>query len=192
MLLTISLLRPPAEDLGYLLHKHPGRAQTFELSFGNAHVFYPEVSEDRCTAALLLDVDPVELVRGRKGSDGGGTLEQYVNDRPYVASSFLSVALVEVYRSAMAGNSKDRPELAESALPLEATLTVVPTRGGEEILRRLLDDPLTASIPVVMVIADATVGQVQRLLSAGAAAYLTKPLDVARLLGLLDEMLATG
>lgn len=68
----------------------------------------------------------------------------------------------------------------------------LPDISGEEILRRLLDDPATASIPVVMVTADATTGQVQRLLSAGAAAYLTKPLDVARLLGLLDEMLVTG
>jgi PAS domain S-box-containing protein len=67
----------------------------------------------------------------------------------------------------------------------------LPDISGEEILRRLLDDPLTASIPVVMVTADATVGQVQRMLSAGAAAYLTKPLDVAQLLGLVDEMLAT-
>ena len=139
MLLTITTTHQPATDLGYLLHKNPARAQSFSLSFGQAHVFYPEAGTERCTAALLLDVDPVELVRGRKGSDGGGTLEQYVNDRPYVASSFLSVALVEVYRSAMAGNSKDRPELAESALPLEATLTVVPARGGEEILRRLFE-----------------------------------------------------
>ncbi len=139
MLLTITTTHQPATDLGYLLHKNPARAQTFSVSFGQAHVFYPEAGTERCTAALLLDVDPVELVRGRKGSDGGGTLEQYVNDRPYVASSFLSVALVEVYRSAMAGNSKDRPELAESALPLEATLTVVPARGGEEVLRRLFE-----------------------------------------------------
>ncbi|HET8631301.1 MAG TPA: 3' terminal RNA ribose 2'-O-methyltransferase Hen1 [Thermomicrobiales bacterium] len=132
MLLTIATTYRPATDLGYLLHKHPARLQTFPLAFGRAHVFYPEATEARCTAALLLDVDPVGLVRGR-----GATLAQYVNDRPYVASSFLSVALVEVFRSALAGNCRERPGLAEAALPLEATLAVVPCRGGEELLRRL-------------------------------------------------------
>ncbi len=83
----------PATDLGYLLAKHPGKLQTFNLNFGKAHVFYPEATETRCTAALLLDVDPIGLVRGRVGSTEGGLLEQYVNDRPYVASSFLSVAI---------------------------------------------------------------------------------------------------
>ncbi len=68
MLLTITLSRPPATDLGYLLHKHPARVQSFALSFGQAHVFYPEAGEERCTAALLVDVDPVALVRGRQGS----------------------------------------------------------------------------------------------------------------------------
>ncbi len=139
MLLTITTTHQPATDLGYLLHKNPARAQAFDLAFGRAHVFYPEVTTERCTAALLLDVDPVALVRGRKGAAGGGTLDQYVNDRPYVASSFLSVALVEVFRSALAGSSRERPELAETALPLEATLAVVPCRGGEELLRRLFE-----------------------------------------------------
>src|SRR6266513_2211936 len=119
MLLTITNTKPPATDLGYLLHKNPARCQSFELAFGNAHVFYPEVGADRCTAALLLDVDPVGLVRNRRGPSGeGGTLDQYVNDRPYVASSFLSVAIAQVYGSALAGRSKDRPELAEGELPL--------------------------------------------------------------------------
>src|SRR5579884_3398296 len=119
MLLTITYSAAPASDLGYLLHKNPARAQSFELAFGQAHVFYPEVSEDRCTAALLLEIDPVGLVRGRRGPAGeGGALEQYVNDRPYVASSFLSVAIARVLGSALAGRSKERPELAEAVLPL--------------------------------------------------------------------------
>src|ERR671914_186471 len=102
MLLTITYTRAPATDLGYLLHKNPERAQSFELSFGKAHVFYPEASYERCTAALLLDVDPVGLVRGRRGPAGeGGAFDQYVNDRPYVASSFLSVAVAQELRSAM-------------------------------------------------------------------------------------------
>ena len=106
MLLTITTTHSPATDLGYLLHKNPARLQTFAASFGNIHVFYPEASEERCTAALLLDVDTVGLVRGCGGTRA---LEQYVNDRPYVASSFLSVALAQVAREAMAGRSKERP-----------------------------------------------------------------------------------
>jgi len=140
MLLTITNTHPPATDLGYLLHKNPSKWQSFELAFGKAHVFYPEAAPDRCTAALLLDIDPVGLVRNRRGPAGeSGTLEQYVNDRPYVASSFLSVAIARVFGTAMAGTSKDRPELAEQALPLEARLAVLPCRGGEALLRRLFE-----------------------------------------------------
>ena len=140
MLLTITNTRPPATDLGYLLHKNPSRVQAFELSFGKAHVFYSEATDQRCTAALLLDVDPVALVRTRRGPPGeGGALEQYVNDRPYVASSFMSVAIARVMASAMRGSSERRPELAEQALPLQATVSVLPCRGGEELLRRLFE-----------------------------------------------------
>jgi 3' terminal RNA ribose 2'-O-methyltransferase Hen1 len=145
MLLTIRTTHHPATDLGYLLAKNPARTQTFELGFGNAHVFYPEASEEACTAALLLDVDPVGLVRGR--GEGEGALDQYVNDRPYVASSFLSVALSRVLRSALAGSSRERPELAETPLPLEARLSVVPAHGGEELLRRLFE-PLGYAVAV--------------------------------------------
>lgn len=140
MLLTITNTHAPATDLGYLLHKSPYRAQSFPLSFGQAHVFYPETSREKCTAALLLDVDPVGLVRNRRGPSGEGrTLEQYVNDRPYVASSFLSVAIARVFGSAMAGKSKSHEELAEAALPLRAKISVLPARGGEGFLRRLFE-----------------------------------------------------
>ncbi len=135
MLLTLTHRGPAAGDLGFLLHKHPGRVQRFSLPFGTAHVFYPEVEAERCTAALLLEVDPVGLVR--KGRGGGFSLGEYVNDRPYVASSFLSVALVSVFKSAMAGNCVPRPELAASAIDLEAHLPTVPARGGETLVRQL-------------------------------------------------------
>src|SRR5262245_7324104 len=140
MLLTITTTYQPATDLGYLLHKRPDRVQSFDLSFGRAHVFYPEATVERCTAALLLEVDPVGLVRSRHGPSGEGQLlQQYVNDRPYVASSFLSVALAQVYGSALSGRSKDSPDLAQMPLPLEVRLAVVPCRGGEAFLRRLFE-----------------------------------------------------
>src|SRR5262245_46038342 len=116
MLLSISTTHEPATDLGHLLHKHPDRFQSFELSFGNAHVFYPEASAEWCTACLLLDVDPVGLVRG-KGDWKAGMLDQYVNDRPYVASSFMSVAIAQVFGSALAGRSKERAELVDALIP---------------------------------------------------------------------------
>ncbi len=140
MLLTITNRRPPATNLGYLLHKNPGRVQSFELSFGKVHVLYPEASEEICTAALLLDVDPVGLVRNRRGPAGeGGALDQYVNDRPYVASSFLSVALARVFGTALAGTCKDRPDVVDQLLPLAARVAVLPCRGGEDFLRRLFE-----------------------------------------------------
>lgn len=140
MLLTLTTTHRPATDLGYLLHKNPSRPQRFDLGFGVAHVFYPEADESRCTAALLLNVDPVGLVRGRRGPAGEGfALEQYVNDRPYAASSFLSVAIGQVFGSALAGRSKDRPELVGAKVPLTARLAVVPCRGGEAFLRDLFE-----------------------------------------------------
>lgn len=136
MLLTISTTHQPAVDLGYLLHKHPDRCQSFELSFGRAHVFYPEVGDERCVACLLLDVDPVGLVRG-KGDWKGGLLDQYVNDRPFVASSLMSVAIAQVFGSALAGRSKERAELVDQPIPLTAGLDVLPVRGGGEMLEQV-------------------------------------------------------
>ncbi|MGO9902319.1 MAG: 3' terminal RNA ribose 2'-O-methyltransferase Hen1 [Solirubrobacteraceae bacterium] len=138
MLLTISTTHRPATDLGFLLHKHPDRVQTFTTGFGDAHVFYPEASAERCTAALLLAIDPVGLIRRGRGVSSFA-LAEYVNDRPYVASSFLSVALVTVFKSAMAGVCKGHEELVESEIPLVAALPVVPARGGEPMVRRLFE-----------------------------------------------------
>lgn len=145
MLLTITTTHRPATDLGFLLHKNPAAVRSVDLSFGRAHVFYPEATEERCTAALLVEIDPVALVRGRSG--GGGPGDQYVNDRPYVASSFLSVALGELFGSALGGRSKERPDLAASALPLELRIPALPCRGGESLLRRLFE-PLGWSVEV--------------------------------------------
>jgi 3' terminal RNA ribose 2'-O-methyltransferase Hen1 len=131
----------PATDLGYLLHKHPARVQTFEVSAGPAHVFYPEATPARCTAALLLEVDPVGLIRGRRGPGGGVglSLDHYVNDRPYAASSLLAVAMSNVFKTAMTGRCQARPELAASAIPLELAVPVLPCRGGPDLARQLFE-----------------------------------------------------
>lgn len=148
MLLTITYSGPPATDLGYLLHKNPARVHSAELSFGQAHIFYPEAGPERCTAALALEIDPIGLVRNRRGPRGEGhTLDQYVNDRPYVASSFLSVAIARMLGTTLSGKSKQRQELADRALPLEVRIPVVPCRGGEELLRRLFE-PLAYEVSV--------------------------------------------
>jgi 3' terminal RNA ribose 2'-O-methyltransferase Hen1 len=138
MLLTISTTHRPATDLGYLLHKHPDRCQTFDLSFGKAHVFYPEANAERCVACLLLDVDPVGLVRG-KAKWKNGLLDQYVNDRPFVASSLMSVAISHVFGSALSGRSKERAELVDTEIPLTARIDVLPVRGGEGLLQRMFE-----------------------------------------------------
>jgi len=140
MLLTITTTATPATDLGYLLHKNPSRVHRVELSFGNATVFYPEAAPSRCTVCLLLEVDPIGLVRRKSGPAGdSGLLAQYVNDRPYVASSFLSVAISEVFGTALGGRSKDRPELATQALPFEVHIPVLPSRAGEQLIRDLFE-----------------------------------------------------
>ncbi|WP_028049522.1 3' terminal RNA ribose 2'-O-methyltransferase Hen1 [Cellulomonas sp. URHD0024] len=123
MLLTLTSTAPDATDLGFLLHKHPDRAQTFDLSVGQAHVFYPEASPQRCTVALLVEVDPIDLVRGRRS---GEALTDYVNDRPYAASSLLAVALGRVFRTAMTGTCVNRPDLEGVTMPLEVRVPAMP------------------------------------------------------------------
>ncbi|MBM0257574.1 3' terminal RNA ribose 2'-O-methyltransferase Hen1 [Micromonospora sp. 4G55] len=143
MLLTLTTTHRPATDLGYLLVKHPDRVQSFELPAGTAHVFYPEADEDRCTAALLVEVDPQRLGVGRRGgrkqasTPESFTLGQYVNDRAYAASSLLASALSTVFRSALRGESRDRPELAGTAIPLEVRVPVLRCRGGADVAGRL-------------------------------------------------------
>lgn len=140
MLLTITTRHSPATDLGYLLHKSPSRVHSFEQSFGKAYVFYPEAEPECCTVALLLEIDAIGLVRNRRGPGGEArVLEEYVNDRPYAASSFLSVAIARVFGTAMTGRSKERQELADTPLPFEARIAVLPCRGGESVLRSLFE-----------------------------------------------------
>jgi 3' terminal RNA ribose 2'-O-methyltransferase Hen1 len=184
VLLTITTTHRPATDLGYLLHKNPAKAQTFDLSVGKAHVFYPEATEERCTVALLLDINPVTLARTSRRA----SLRQYVNDRPYVASSFMSTALLKVFGSAMSGSSKDRPELALTPISLTARLAMLPSKGGEPVLRRLFE-PLGYEVI-------ATPHQLdQRFPSWGQSQYLTVELKgeqtLARLLQHLYVLIPT-
>lgn len=146
MYLSVATTHHPATDLGFLLHKHPGRVHETELPFGKALVFYPEATEARCEAALVLDIDPVGLVRGKGRSEG--LLDQYVNDRPYAASSFLAVALGRALRTAMTGTSRERQDLAETEIPLEAVVTPLPARGGGERLVRALFEPLGWAVEI--------------------------------------------
>ncbi|MFI1166486.1 3' terminal RNA ribose 2'-O-methyltransferase Hen1 [Streptomyces sp. NPDC020801] len=133
----------PATDLGFLLHKHPDKAQAFSTSHGRAHVLYPEAGAERCTAALLLEVDTVALARRGKGKGRGGApdaaLAQYVNDRPYAASSLLAVALRSVFSSAMRGVCHARPELPAQTRPLRVEVPALPARGGPDLVRRLFE-----------------------------------------------------
>jgi 3' terminal RNA ribose 2'-O-methyltransferase Hen1 len=130
MLLSLTTTHEPATDLGFLLFKNPSRLHSFELSFGTAHVFYPEAEHGRCTACLMVDVDPVRLTRGK-----GARKFDYVNDRPFVASSFLSVAIGQVYGSALSGTSRERPDLAATPMPLTATIDLVRCKDGEALIR---------------------------------------------------------
>lgn len=152
MILTVSTTHSPATDLGYLLHKHPDRVQGFAQSFGTATVFYPEADERRTTAALVLEIDPVALARSRGRNAPDFSLGQYVNDRSYAASSLLAVAMADVFSTARAGVCKARPELAETAIPLEIRIPAMPCRGGADVARRVFE-PLgwtveAASIPL--------------------------------------------
>ncbi|MDR1107510.1 MAG: 3' terminal RNA ribose 2'-O-methyltransferase Hen1 [Spirochaetaceae bacterium] len=138
MLFTITYTGENPTDLGYLLHKNPARPQSADLSFGRVHVFYPETGPGRCTAALLLDIDPLDLVRGRRGGSG---IFDYVNDRPYVCSSFMCTAISGMYGTAMSGSCAKKQELADAPLDLRADLFMLPCRGGL-ILPELLFGPL--------------------------------------------------
>jgi 3' terminal RNA ribose 2'-O-methyltransferase Hen1 len=148
----------PATDLGFLLHKHPEKAQAFSTSYGTAHVLYPEASVERCTAALLLEVDAVALVRRGKGKGRGGApdaaLAQYVNDRPYAASSLLAVALSAVFSSAMKGQCAAKPDLPARSLPLRIEVPALPARGGADLVRKLFE-PLGWTVTVEAVALDA-------------------------------------
>ena len=138
MLFTITYTGQNTTDLGYLLFKNPYRPQVFELNHGKAYVFYPEASNERTTAALLLDIAPIDLARGKVGSSGGGLFD-YVNDRPYASSSFMSTAISRVFGTAMSGRADAHQELSDSPLNLTAVVTMLPCRGEQEKINSVFE-----------------------------------------------------
>jgi 3' terminal RNA ribose 2'-O-methyltransferase Hen1 len=182
MLLTLTTTHRPATDLGYVLHKNPGTVRSVDLWYGRAHVFYPEATEERCTAALLLEVDPIGLVRRRGRGGEPASLEPYVNDRPYAASSFTSVALAKMFGTAMSGRSAERPELADTAIPLEVRIPALPCRGGEDLLRRLFE-PLGYAVSATSIPLD------ERFPEWGDSPYLQTRLETtARVADVLSHL----
>jgi 3' terminal RNA ribose 2'-O-methyltransferase Hen1 len=182
MLLSLTTTATPATDFGFLLHKNPGSIRSVRLWFGQAQVFFPEATKERCTATLLLEVDPVGLVRRRRRGVEAGSLEPYVNDRPYVASSFMSVAIAKVFGTAMTGRSDERPELAASRIPLQVHLPVLPCRGGVDLLHRLFE-PLGYDISATAIQLD------ERFDAWGPSPYLDARLEItARLADVLNHL----
>ena len=132
MILNISTLDNPADELGYLLYKHPDKFQSFELNYCTAHCFYAQVAQSRTTFCLLLDTDPMALNKNL-------SLQDFVNDRAYVASSLMSVAIGRTLKSAMKGVCKDRPELGDKEISLEAQLPCIHLAGNPSLLTELFE-----------------------------------------------------
>ena len=163
MLLTITTIAEtsgqihrPATDLGFLMHKHPDKFQSVNLSIGKAHIFYPEKSADKTTIALLLDINPIDLFKGKRNLSSNFSLGQYVNDRPYVASSLMSAAIAKAFSTAMNGTCSKRPELVDTQMPLTAKIAVLPSKKGGEFLIRRLFEPLGYTVDLERHPLDAT------------------------------------
>lgn len=184
MLLNITTTYQPATELGYLLHKHPDKLQSVDLSVGKAHIFYPENSDERTTVSLLLDIDPIDMVRGKRNLSGRKfALGQYVNDRPYVASSFMSVAIAKAFSTAMNGTCKNKPELVDVKMPFEVKLSVLPTPKGGEILIRKMFEPLGYKVELERHILD------EKFVNWGESKYFTLALKhTIRLQDLLSHL----
>ena len=168
MLLNITTTHKPATDLGYLLHKHPDKLQSIDLSIGKAHIFYPESSDEKTTVSLLLDIDPIDMVRGKRNFSGKRfSLGQYVNDRPYVASSFMSVAIAKAFSTAMNGKCSKKPDLVNIKMPFEIDISVLPAPKGGEILIRKMFEPLGYKVELERHILD------EQFISWGDSKYFT-------------------
>ena len=134
---TITTTRTPATDLGYILHKHPDRIQSFDFTYGKAHIFYPVANPDQCTLTMIVDIDPMKIVgRGSSRQLPEQALQDYVNDRPYAATSHLTSAMMDLFSTAISGRCNDRPELPDTVMPLVATVASLPCRRSDELIHR--------------------------------------------------------
>ncbi len=147
MQLSITTTHKPATDLSYLLHKNPDKVQTFDITGGKAYVFYPETTDEKCTATMILNIDTLEMIKNQKKSMSDFALKGYVNDRPFVASSFLSSAISSIYSSALNGNSKEKSEVVNKKIPLEVFISVINVSGGENLIKRFFE-PLGYEIKI--------------------------------------------
>lgn len=136
MLLNITYNGQDTTKLGYLLYKNPSRPQAVKLNFGKAYIFYPELSDAKTTVSLLLDIDPIDLARGKAGSAGSGLFD-YVNDRPYVSSSFMSTAISKVFGTAMTGRADEHQDLSDQSMDLTAEITMLPCSGDTQMVERV-------------------------------------------------------
>ena len=132
MFLSLATTAPRADELGFLLQKHPGRAFERELSVGTARVFYPEATATRCEVCLLLEADPVKLAReSHRSGPGGG----YAAAKPYLAGSLLAVALGRCFNTILAGRCKEKADRLAERWPVTVTVPALPCRGGADAVR---------------------------------------------------------
>ena len=145
----------------------------------------------------LLGIINIEL--------GDGSVAEPAEAKPavscdvlYIEDDLVNFTLVErilEFRPALklmhARCGQDGVELAQTHRPKLILLDLnLPDIHGSEVLRRLQDEPATSQVPVVVLSADATPSQIERLLTAGARNYLTKPFDIDPFLAVVDEMVA--
>jgi 3' terminal RNA ribose 2'-O-methyltransferase Hen1 len=123
-------------DFSYLLHKNPSKAHIFDMSFGRAIVFYPELSETISTCTLMLDIDP--LAQGKADGKSPGLFD-YVSPRPYSSSSFMSVAIANVFGSALGGRCSEKPNLADEKLDLSVSVAALPCYADKQLAWRLFE-----------------------------------------------------
>lgn len=158
-----------------LVESEYGRGSTFSIDLARADEDSP-----RCST--------VEISKPREGKGGPSLKVLYVEDSSTnvllvenVVSKRENVALTSIMSGGVA---------LETARALQPGLVLLdlnlPDLPGEVVLRRLREDPGTKDIPVVILSADATIAQIDRMIDLGAESYLTKPIDVGTLLSILD------
>jgi signal transduction histidine kinase/response regulator RpfG family c-di-GMP phosphodiesterase len=168
-----------------------GGAIGVESTVGLGSRFYCEllIVESAAEPALDANFHAAVTALGQASSYQGTVL--YIEDNvsnirlmQKILAPYTGVRLLE----AMQG--KTGLEIAHLHTPDWILLDLqLPDMGGEDVLRALREDPLTLGIPVTILSADATPGNIDRLQAAGACQYLTKPLDVRQLIGLLERTL---